>query len=550
MPNLSRGQRVPLAITISLLLLFIGGSGIGYAATNRTLLLGRGNTNSKATGLRSKHGPTLALTNTGGKSAASFDVQKGQSPFTVNSSVEVKSLNADLLDGFDSSAFQRRVTGSCAAGSAIHTINIDGSLACVNVVSQSWKLTGNTGTTPGADFLGTTDAQPLIFKTNNTEALRIDATGNLGVGTTDPGARIDAQTNVTSGIAINGASSSGTAINGVSNTSDGVIGTSTSARGVAGVSTSSTGVQGTSNTADGVTGYSTSGTGVYGQSTDATGVNGQAISGIAVNGDSSSGTAINGVSNTADGVIGTSTSARGVAGVSTSSTGVQGTSNTADGVTGQSTSGGAGVLGEGPNDGVMAITSHAFGGGTAAAVLADNTSNGDIFIGESGGVKVARIDGSGAGYFDSGTQVGGADYAESMRAVNDKTLVPGDVLAIDPRHGNQVRLSDHPDSQMVIGVYSTKPSVLAVGNHHIGDSLAGNVPVAMLGIVPTKVSAANGPIKPGDLLTTAKTPGYAMKAKPVVIRGIAIYPTGAILGKALQPLKAGRGLINVLVEPR
>jgi hypothetical protein len=124
------------------------------------------------------------------------------------------------------------------------------------------------------------------------------------------------------------------------------------------------------------------------------------------------------------------------------------------------------------------------------------------------------------------------------------------VLEIDPHHGNQVRLSDHPDSQLVIGVYSTKPSVLAVGNHRIGDSLTGNVPVAMLGIVPTKVSAENGPIKPGDLLTTARLPGYAMKAKPVVIHGISIYPTGAILGKALQPLHTDRGVINVLVEPR
>ena len=102
----------------------------------------------------------------------------------------------------------------------------------------------------------------------------------------------------------------------------------------------------------------------------------------------------------------------------------------------------------------------------------------------------------------------------------------------------------------MIGVYSTKPSVLAVGDHHIGDSLAGNVPVAMLGIVPTKVSAENGPIKPGDLLTTATTPGYAMKARPVVIHGISIYPTGTILGKALQPLNTGRGLIEVLIAPR
>lgn len=97
---------------------------------------------------------------------------------------------------------------------------------------------------------------------------------------------------------------------------------------------------------------------------------------------------------------------------------------------------------------------------------------------------------------------------------------PGDVLALDPRHPHDVRLSSEPDSPLLAGVYSTKPSVLAIGNHRIGDSLAGTVPVAMLGIVPTKVSAENGPVRPGDLLTTASTPGYAMKATPVIVSGV------------------------------
>jgi hypothetical protein len=133
---------------------------------------------------------------------------------------------------------------------------------------------------------------------------------------------------------------------------------------------------------------------------------------------------------------------------------------------------------------------------------------------------------------------------------NASRLAPGDVLALDPRHPNDVRLSTHPDSPLVAGVYSTKPSVLAIGNHRIGDSLAGTVPVAMLGIVPTKVSAENGPVRPGDLLTTARTAGYAMKATPVIVNGVPIYPTGAVLGKALESLPSGHGLIEVLVTLR
>ena len=47
---------------------------------------------------------------------------------------------------------------------------------------KSWLLSGNTGTT-GAEFLGTTDAQPLIFKTNNVERVRINDAGNIGINT-------------------------------------------------------------------------------------------------------------------------------------------------------------------------------------------------------------------------------------------------------------------------------------------------------------------------------------------------------------------------------
>jgi len=38
----------------------------------------------------------------------------------------------------------------------------------------SWSLTGNSGTTPGTNFVGTTDASDLVFKTNNTVAGRIN----------------------------------------------------------------------------------------------------------------------------------------------------------------------------------------------------------------------------------------------------------------------------------------------------------------------------------------------------------------------------------------
>jgi hypothetical protein len=182
--------------------------------------------------------------------------------------------------------------------------------------------------------------------------------------------------------------------------------------------------------------------------------------------------------------------------------------------------------------------------------MANNTGGGDIFIAEANGTKVARIDSTGKGFFDGGTQTGGADYAESIHAVNRAQLHPGDVLSIAPSHGYSVSKSTRPYSPLVVGVYSTKPAVLAVGSQGVDASLTGQIPVAMMGVVPTKVTATAGAIHPGDLLTTSRVPGYAMKAKATTIHGIAIYPQGTIVGKALQPLHHGQGVIEVMLMSR
>lgn len=53
---------------------------------------------------------------------------------------------------------------------------------CDAATLGGWSLTGNGGTNPSTQFLGTTDGQPVVFRTNGTEAMRLDATGNLGIG--------------------------------------------------------------------------------------------------------------------------------------------------------------------------------------------------------------------------------------------------------------------------------------------------------------------------------------------------------------------------------
>ena len=53
-------------------------------------------------------------------------------------------------------------------------------------VSSAWTTTGNASTSPSTNFIGTTDAQSLVVKTNGTERLRVLSTGNMGIGTPTP----------------------------------------------------------------------------------------------------------------------------------------------------------------------------------------------------------------------------------------------------------------------------------------------------------------------------------------------------------------------------
>ncbi|MBL3550137.1 MULTISPECIES: hypothetical protein [Chryseobacterium] len=45
--------------------------------------------------------------------------------------------------------------------------------------NAQWSLTGNASTIPGTNFIGTSDTQPLVFKTNNIEKMRISLDGRF-----------------------------------------------------------------------------------------------------------------------------------------------------------------------------------------------------------------------------------------------------------------------------------------------------------------------------------------------------------------------------------
>ncbi|MBC8883817.1 hypothetical protein H9X57_12045 [Flavobacterium piscinae] len=63
------------------------------------------------------------------------------------------------------------------------------------ITNEYWNIHGNTGTNPTTNFIGTSDAQPLVFKTNNVERMRI-FNGNLGIGTIAPTAPLEVIGNI------------------------------------------------------------------------------------------------------------------------------------------------------------------------------------------------------------------------------------------------------------------------------------------------------------------------------------------------------------------
>lgn len=185
-------------------------------------------------------------------------------------------------------------------------------------------------------------------------------------------------------------------------------------------------------------------------------------------------------------------------------------------------------------------------------------SNGNVGIGAvapgeklevSGNIKLTTGTGSHIVFSDSTQQstawtgvLSGGDYAESVDVTGERTTFePGDLLVIDPKQHGHFQKASTPYSRLVGGVYATKPGVTGRRQPR-SKSQDEEVPMAMVGIVPTKVSTENGPIHDGDLLVSSSTPGYAMKGTS------SRRLTGAVLGKALGTLESGKGIIEVLIS--
>jgi hypothetical protein len=93
------------------ILAFIVLGGVSYAVTGGNFILGQSNSASSTTSLTrtgANAGKGLQVSNTStttGATALGLNVASGHTPFTTNSATKVVNLNADKLDGLDSTAF-------------------------------------------------------------------------------------------------------------------------------------------------------------------------------------------------------------------------------------------------------------------------------------------------------------------------------------------------------------------------------------------------------------------------------------------------------------
>ena len=166
--------------------------------------------------------------------------------------------------------------------------------------------------------------------------------------------------------------------------------------------------------------------------------------------------------------------------------------------------------------------------------------SGNIMLTQNTGGSIVFQDGSTQKTAWTGVLCGG-DYAESVDVTGERAQYePGDVLAIDPEEPSRFVRVAEPYSTGVAGVYSTKPGVL--GRRQTALKSSEEIPMAMVGIVPVKVSAENGSIKLRDLLVSSSIAGVAMKGTD------RSRMLGAVIGKAMGTLDSGTGIIEVLVS--
>jgi|AntAceMinimDraft_17_1070374.scaffolds.fasta_scaffold01571_3 hypothetical protein len=254
----------------------------------------------------------------------------------------------------------------------------------------AWNLTGNAGTTPGTNFLGTTDAADFIIKTNDTSRVFVASTGQVSVNTITPfGGDVFSSWSGGTNYAVNGYNdSTGIGVYG-QNTSTGVgvygINTNADGFGIYGMNTDVNGTGVISAGNDATPSYLSGGSGGAFTGTN-TGVYGKAAA--------SGGAGVYGSVDISDGF--------GVEGINTdvSGTGIIGVGN---GITGSYLTEGSGIAGSSSNVGVYGKGDNT--AGSYGAYFLSEATDGTGIVGAGNNISPTTLTNGSGGAF-SGNNVG------------------------------------------------------------------------------------------------------------------------------------------------
>ena len=406
----------------------------------------------------------------------------------------------------------------CHGGLAIERLSAMPALFCLLILLSVLSLETVSAQQGGSgDFLKK-NAADTSKGSSSTDMLRIENTGpGRGMTVISSGAHGVYATSSSNQAGLEGENSgSGAGVRGSSQSHHGTIGFTSAG--------DKAGIFGNSKNGIGVWGHSASNHAVFGQSANGRGVKGVSPAG-GVFGESTQGLGVEGRSNANDGVVGWTNSPQksGVFGYSPNGIGVTGRSESTDGILGVSTS----------NDPFHAAI-RARNEGAGLAII----SEGNVLVAGRTTTQVLEI-------------TGGADLSElfDVRGLTDEDMSPssgqvkpGMLVSIDSDNPGKLVVSNKAYDQAVAGIISgaggVKPGLLMGQKDSQAD---GSYSVALTGRVYGWVDAANGPIKPGDLLTTSPITGYGMKVDDYE------QARGAIIGKAMTSLPEGSGLVLVLL---
>ncbi len=173
--------------------------------------------------------------------------------------------------------------------------------------------------------------------------------------------------------------------------------------------------------------------------------------------------------------------------------------------------------------------------------LTFDTVTGNVGIGTGTSYPTSKLRVNGDASVCTLTITGGCDLSEPFH-MSSTNMAAGSVVVIDEEHPGKLKLSEHVFDSRVAGIISGANGVNPGISMHQEGLLEGGQNVALSGRVYALADASESSINPGDLLTTSATPSHCMKVTN------STKAQGAIIGKAMSALAEGKGMVLVLVS--